>query len=141
MKTDPVSDKCFYITGWILIAMAIAAVLAVRFGALDAIGGLPPCVLHSTTGLYCPGCGGTRAVCALLGGHVLLSFFYHPLVPYTAFVGGWFMLTQTIERLSRGKIQGMHYRDLYLWLALFIVLANCLIKNLVLVAGGIALME
>lgn len=142
MKTDPVSDKCFYIIGWILIAVTLAAVLAVHFGALDAIGGLPPCMLHSTTGLYCPGCGGTRAVYALLEGRLFLSLFYHPLVVYTAFVGGWFMLSQTIERISRGKMRiGMHYRDLYLWLALAIVLVNCLIKNLVLIVGGIALME
>ena len=122
--------------------MTLAVLLAVHFGALDALGGLPPCLLHSATGLYCPGCGGTRAVKALLRGRLLLSLFYHPFVPYTAFVGGWFMLSQTIERLSRGKLRiGMHYRDLYLWLALAIVLVNCLAKNLVLILCGVALME
>ena len=29
----------------------------------------PPCVFHKLTGLYCPGCGNTRALSALLHGH------------------------------------------------------------------------
>ena len=142
MKTDPVSDKAFYIVGWILTAMALAVYLAVRLGAFDMLGGLLPCLLHSTTGLYCPGCGGTRAVKALLAGHLLLSMYYHPFVAYTVFVGGWFMISQTIQRVSRGRFPvGMHYRDIYLWLALAVVLVNCLVKNLVLLLWGVALME
>lgn len=46
-----------------------------------------PCLFHELTGFYCPGCGGTRAVLALLAGHPVLSFLYHPLVPYCALVG------------------------------------------------------
>ena len=34
-----------------------------------------PCVFHEVTGLYCPGCGGTRAVGALLQREAVLSFF------------------------------------------------------------------
>ncbi len=30
----------------------------------------PPCLLHKFTGLYCPGCGSTRALHCLLHGHV-----------------------------------------------------------------------
>lgn len=45
-----------------------------------------PCLFQQMTGLYCPGCGGTRAVRALLAGHPFLSFLYHPVVPYMAVV-------------------------------------------------------
>lgn len=45
-----------------------------------------PCLFQMMTGLYCPGCGGTRAVRALLSGHPVLSFLYHPVVPYMASV-------------------------------------------------------
>lgn len=45
------------------------------------------------------------------------------------------------QRLSKGKIAiGMRYRDIYLWIALGLVLANCLIKNLVLAMTGYAMM-
>ena len=51
------------------------------------------------------------------------------------------MISQTIERISRGKLHiGMHYRDLYLWIALVIAILNCLIKNLVLAVTGVALL-
>lgn len=142
MKTDPFLDKYFYITGWVVLALIVGILTAVRFGVLERLGGLPPCVMHSTTGLYCPGCGGTRAVSALLHGHPLRSFFYHPIVLYTAIFGGWFLLSQTVERLSRGKLRiGMHYRDIYLWIALAVVLVNWVVKNLILLIGGVALMD
>ena len=41
-----------------------------------------PCLFRAMTGLYCPGCGGTRAVQYLLQGRLLLSLRYHPLVLY-----------------------------------------------------------
>ncbi|MCM1107306.1 MAG: DUF2752 domain-containing protein [Blautia sp.] len=141
MHTDPIQDKCFYIIGWVLLAITGAILAAAYLGLFDRLGGLPPCMIHSLTGLYCPGCGGTRAVTALLQGHLLKSLFYHPIVGYTAAVGGWFMVSQTIERASHGRFAiGMHYRDIYLWIALALVAVNCIIKNLVLVLGGIALM-
>lgn len=98
-------------------------------------------MIHSMTGYYCPGCGGTRATYALLHGKIITSLYYHPIVVYGVVVGGWFMISQTIERLSRGKLcVGMRYRDLYLWIALAIAIVNCLVKNLVLAITGIALL-
>jgi len=34
-----------------------------------------PCLFYCATGIYCPGCGGTRAVKYLLKGEILKSFF------------------------------------------------------------------
>ncbi len=34
----------------------------------------PPCIFHEVTGLYCPGCGNTRALAALLHGDFAESF-------------------------------------------------------------------
>ena len=48
------------------------------------------------------------------------------------------MLSQTMERVSCGKLKvGLHYRDIYLWIALAIVVINCLVKNLILAITGI----
>lgn len=38
---------------------------------------LLPCIFHKLTGLYCPGCGGTRAVYWLLKGNVAYSFIVY----------------------------------------------------------------
>ena len=51
-----------------------SAVLTVTYsGAARSVLSSPgdTCLLHRTTGLQCPLCGGTRAVVALLNGHVI----------------------------------------------------------------------
>lgn len=40
---------------------------------------LPPCPLHATTGLHCPGCGSTRALAALVRGDLALAWRNNPL--------------------------------------------------------------
>lgn len=138
MKTDKLLDKIFYIIGWICIAIGAIVFGLYRAGVLPTIH-MAPCMIHAMTGYYCPGCGGTRATYALLHGKIITSLYYHPIVVYGVVVGGWFMISQTIERISRGKIHiGMHYRDLYLWLALVIAIVNCLVKNLILATTGVA---
>ena len=76
----------------------------------------------------------------MLKGHFLASVYCHPVVMYAAAVGGWYMISHTIEYLSKEKYAiGMRYRDIYLYIALAIILINWLIKNLFLILGGIRL--
>lgn len=46
--------------------------------------GAYPCLFHLATGAYCPGCGGTRALRALLRGDIIESIFCNPLISYLA---------------------------------------------------------
>lgn len=132
-KTDKRWDFDFYILGWCGIGAVLLAVLLSRIMDIHFLKLLGPCVFHRLTGYYCPGCGGTRAVYALLAGKPVLSFIYHPFVLYGSIVGGWFMISQTVERVSRGRIKiGMHFREIYIWIALALIIANCLVKNLAL---------
>ncbi|MDE7061717.1 MAG: DUF2752 domain-containing protein [Lachnospiraceae bacterium] len=123
-----------YITGWCLAACLAFLLLIFYLTDFSFTNYMYACTLHTLTGLYCPGCGGTRAILFLLHGDLLRSFLYHPLVPYAAIVYGWFMISQTIQRLSRNRIRiGMHYRDIYLWIALILLTASFVIKNLLLI--------
>lgn len=71
-----------------------------------------PCVMRTLTGYVCPGCGGTRAAFALMHGHILLSLLYHPIVLYATLILLWFVISQSIERLSRGRLPiGLHYHN------------------------------
>lgn len=40
-----------------------------------------PCVFHSLTGLYCPGCGSARAVYLLLHGDISGAVRMNPIIP------------------------------------------------------------
>jgi len=43
-------------------------------------GFYPPCIFHKITGLYCPGCGTTRALHALLHGRILDAISYNAAI-------------------------------------------------------------
>ena len=92
-------------------------------------------------GLLLSGLRRERAVHALFSGNLLRSFLYHPAVLYIAVFGTWFMVSQTVQRLSRGKIRiAMHFRTGYLWVALGLIVVNFLIKNLALLIFHVDLM-
>lgn len=138
MKKESSQDIYFYIIGWCGIALILLYIILRNVFHFDIIDYANGCTLNKWTGLYCPGCGGTRAVFALARGNLLKSLYLHPFVPYTAVVGGWFMMTQTIERLSRGKLKiALHFRMIYVWIALALILLNVIWKNAVLLATGI----
>lgn len=141
MKADPTQDIYFYITGWIMIGVFALFVMVIYGLHLPFLHVLPPCTLYSLTGFYCPGCGGTRAVYALFHGNFFTALFYHPFVPFVAVFGGWFMISQTIERVSRHRIRiGMHFRNIYVWITLTLIFANWIIKDAVLFFTGNALL-
>lgn len=140
-KIDKRSDDALYIVGWCIIGVLFLLGVLQQITGIDAAHLLSGCVFHRVTGYYCPGCGGTRAVQMLLGGDIIKSLIYHPFVPYIAVTGSWFMLSQTIERLSRGRIRiAMHFREVYLWVALGIVAVNFLFKNLGLIIWHVDLL-
>ena len=141
MKKDPSQDYSFYIIGWSAILFVLGTVVLNVLFDIKLTQILPPCILHKVTGWYCLGCGGTRAAAALMRGDIVQSLFYHPIVIYMAVVGGWFMISQTIERLTKGKVAiGMHFRLIYIWIGVGLAVINCVWKNAVLLLTGEALM-
>lgn len=99
-----------------------------------------PCLFHLFTGLYCPGCGGTRAVRALLNGKLRLSFQYHPLVLYAAVVMTAELLSLGLSKALKKPRWYLGHEKLFLYLAAWIVLGNWIYKNVMLVIFGIDLL-
>lgn len=91
---------------------------------------LPPCIWLEIFGIYCPGCGGTRAVWALFHGHFLQALWLHPLVPYGTVIFGGFMLSHTLERLRVPRIRGWRFHNWYLYAAVIILIVNVIGKNI-----------
>ena len=140
-QTDRRKDNDFYIAGWCVLLLGTLACAIAALTGFDPLRLLRPCALHVLTGGYCPGCGGTRAVRALLAGNLIRSFICHPIVPIAAVLAGWFMVSQTVERISAGRLKiGMHVRDVYLWGALGVIVVNFLIKNIALFIWSVDLL-
>ena len=136
---NPHLEKGIYLCGLIFLGLVMFWEAAEYFLKLEF--NLPPCLFHRLTGLYCPGCGGTRAVRLLLTGHIWKSFLHHPGVLFAAALYLWFMVSQTIERLSKGKLEvGLPYSDRFLYWAIVVILIQCLIKNLVKIFWGIGIL-
>ena len=134
-ETRPITRRTIeddlYLTGLLSAAAAmVITTAAALFPSFPSLFRLPPCLFHLISGYYCPGCGGTRAVRALLHGQFLHSFLYHPFVPYAAAVYVYFMITQTAERVSHGNFRiGMHYHNRLVWIAVLLIIGNFILKN------------
>lgn len=102
--------------------------------------GTIPCLFRTLTGFYCPGCGGTRALKALLHGKLWLSFCYHPLVLYLAvsFAGllFYFVVCWKKNRTFSGKII-----ENVLLGGVLLLACNVIIKNSFLLMGKMDLLE
>ena len=69
-----------------LVLLSVPAILMVTIWKAEYIisllNNLPKCYFHKVTGGYCPACGNTRSVIALLHGNVLSAVKYNALIPY-----------------------------------------------------------
>lgn len=120
----------------IVLAVLIATGLLPKFVYI-----LPRCDFHMFTGMYCPGCGGTRAAIAFLNGHLIKAFLYHPFVPYCAIMYIVFMLKGTLAILSKGKFCYMKLKNSYIFLGIAIILIQFIIKDVLLLMYGIDILE
>ena len=94
---------------WVLLIIVVYSAFAWWFTGTS-------CLIASTTGMPCPGCGGTRAFLALLKGDITGSLRNHPLlIPSAAIMGAYF-----IGRLIKDRSQDYMKKIL---IALLIALA------------------
>ncbi len=95
------------------------------------------CVMLRVSGLYCPGCGGTRAVVSLLRGNLIQSVMYHPAVLYGVVLFLVYFISQTLMRLTKGKVKGLSMKPCYLYILLGIIAVNFIVRNVLVLAFGI----
>lgn len=128
-------EQKFYLAGLVFAALVIIGV------SLNLSQILPKCDFNMLTNMYCPGCGGTRAVIAFLNGNFVKSFLYHPFVPYCAILYIAFMAKGTLAILSKGKFCYMKFRNSYIFLGIAIILIQFIIKNVLLLVYGIDILK
>lgn len=130
-KTEKERRTLFYIGCGFLILCFIYALL-IYFTSFSLNTFMLPCIFYKLTGFYCPGCGGTRAFNMLIQGNLLRSLMYHPVVIYGAIIYAWYMVSNGIELLSKGKWRiGLRYHQWLVYLGIVILAANFIIKNII----------
>lgn len=115
------------------LLVKIAGELMERLWPIDG------CVWDVFFGIYCPGCGGTRAWKALLKGDIAASFLYHPFVLYGTVIYTVFMVSNGISMITHGRFPGMKYHNSYLYAAVILIVVNCLIRNVLRILFGITI--
>ncbi len=131
-------DRVFFRLGLILLAAAgILLVLGRIYAGEEIIPVYPrPCPFLELTGLCCPGCGGTRALRALLHGRLGESLRFHPAVVPAVLLYFGYMLSQALWRIRGGKGKLMTWNDLYLYALLAVILLQWIVKNIILLASA-----
>lgn len=123
------TDKFFYITGWILLAgFALLAVLQ-GTGVLLLTDLGYACSFRTVTGYYCPGCGGTRAICSLAAGDLISCAREHAFVLYTAAGTAIYLVWNSISLIHK-KLPGMHFHMFYIYIGIAIFMLQWIIKNI-----------
>jgi len=131
------TDREVYPAIWIVLATLLTAFLIWKYILNEPT--IAGCWIYQNLHVYCPGCGGTRSLTALLKGQLLHSFWYHPAVPITACVTAFYLFSQTIWRLRRKRGWTLHYRAGWLKILLGLIVFNCVLRNFLLQCFGIGL--
>lgn len=114
----------------IRIVLAAFALLAVVLCVLLYMKRFPLfCPIHRVLGVYCPGCGSSRAVFALLHGRWMSAFSYNPFLilslPLLCYLLGVAYLQAFFRRGFGAKMPGRVFWVVYFTLMLiFTVLRN-----------------
>ena len=130
-------NKTFYDLGkWLMAAVFAAAIFIWIFGD-SWLSIMPNCAFETITGLYCPGCGGTRAVLALFQGHLIKSFIYHPAVPYTFIVYCVFMIRMfLLKHFGIGSEKDGRIL-IFIYIGIVIALVQWIVKLILLIGYGV----
>jgi hypothetical protein len=112
------------------LALTIGALILFHFDPSSSHF-YPHCLFHDWTGLYCPGCGSTRALHAMLHLHLLTAFRFNPLailaLPFIAYRIGRATFREFFpERIP--PLRPAHPR--WIWLLLICILAFGVLRNL-----------
>jgi len=119
---------CTYICVFIatILIIFLATIYIIYF---DKIIKIPECVVFKNLGIYCPGCGATRAVYSLYNGDILKSIYYNPIIIYILIILFLYLITEGICKITKkGNKFIINDVSVYVYFGLVILLINWLIK-------------
>lgn len=113
----------------LLLALAGASALALWWLGPRPPVWLPPCPFHALTGLYCPGCGSTRALHALAHGELGAALGFNPLLVMTLpLLAAWALAR--VSKTLRGDATPVRLPRHSATVALVVLVSFFLLRNL-----------
>lgn len=113
----------------VTIFLIVGIVLIVKYDP-EKVKIFPPCVFYSATGLYCPGCGMTRAMHALLNGELLKAVNFNPLFFLFLPLFLYMVIVQIKSLIKTGKITNIRINYQLMRLILLIVILFWVLRNI-----------
>ena len=127
-----------FIIGNAIVALCVIGFLIYAFLTVGKEG--YECVFYRSTGLICPGCGGTRAVISLLKLDFLSAIKYNVAVPFGAFVYLYYNIRGIIEA-KRENLEYFSKQKYVLCIVLAVIMIlNFVVKNVLLLGFNINFM-
>lgn len=119
---------------WVTAGGILLLTFLLVWKSIPAIQSLKgPCFFHEVLHVYCPGCGGTRAVYELLDLKLWRSFIDHPLVPFTAAILLEYYIGEIITLIRHNGKRYYYLRVWFCYAALGIIIVNFILKNVLLI--------
>ena len=91
---------------------------------------IPDCIIYRYFGVFCPACGGTRAIISLFNLKIKESIFYNPVVIYSLTVSTIYLLVETVNRIFNKNINISW--NIFIFFGLILLTVNCILQNTVL---------
>ena len=119
---------------YVYISVIITVLSLILFYIIYVLIGKPPifnCWIYENFGIYCPGCGCTRALVNLFQGNIIKSLYYNPTVLYAVIVLIIYLVGNTIAKvLKKDSKYILKYTPILIYVGIFILISTCIVKNL-----------
>ena len=116
----------------VFLAVPLCFILLVVIVQVIPVDAFPlKCIFHEATGLYCAGCGGTRAVYALFRGDILTALHSNALVTLLLPVAFYFYAAGFIKTFFKKILLPLPRNFVpFLWALLIITCVFMIIRNI-----------
>ncbi len=132
--------KDFIIVNGIVGVIVLFTFIGMVLQRLDIIPNMP-CIVHDLFRIYCPGCGGTRAIFALLKGHIVESLCSNPAILLGVVLVIYYEAGVLLTLIKKNGKRYYSTSVVPIVVFVMIVMVFAVVRNYLLIACGIDLLQ
>lgn len=132
--------KDFIIVNGIVGVVVLFAFAGMILQRMDIIPNMP-CIVHDIFRIYCPGCGGTRAIFALLKGNVVESIYSNPAIVLGTTLVLYYEVGVLLTLIKRNGKRYYSTSIVPIVIFVIIVMVFAVVRNYLLIACGIDMLQ